>query len=60
MIEHSMPVKHEQFCSVCNTAMVSDLVPATLRCPDCGFLASKLQVRINAVQRIDEDARELR
>jgi SAM-dependent methyltransferase len=53
-----MPVKHEQLCSVCNTAMVSDLVPATFRCPACGFLASKLPVRINAVQRIDEDARE--
>jgi hypothetical protein len=24
-----MPVKHEQLCSMCNTAMVSDLVPAT-------------------------------
>jgi len=53
-----MPVKHEQLCSVCNTAMVSDLVLATFRCPACGFLASKLPVRINAVQRIDEDARE--
>jgi SAM-dependent methyltransferase len=38
--------------------MVSDLVPATFRCPDCGFLASKLSVRINAVQRIDEEKRE--
>jgi SAM-dependent methyltransferase len=38
--------------------MVSDLVPATFRCPACGFLASKLPMRINAVQRIDEDARE--
>ena len=54
----SMPVKPEQLCSVCNTAMASDLAPATFRCPACGFLASKLPVRINAVQRIDEDARE--
>jgi len=38
--------------------MVSDLVPATFRCPACGFFASKLPVRINAVQRVDEDARE--
>ena len=38
--------------------MVSDLVPATFRCPACGFFASKLPVRINTVQRIDEDARE--
>jgi len=53
-----MPVKPEQLCSACNTAMVSDLVPATFRCPACGFLASELPVRINAVQRIDEDRRE--
>jgi SAM-dependent methyltransferase len=38
--------------------MVSDLVPATFRCPACGFFASNLPVRINAVQRIDEDARD--
>jgi SAM-dependent methyltransferase len=38
--------------------MVSDLVPATFRCPACGFFASKLPVRINAVRQIDEDARE--
>jgi len=38
--------------------MVSDLVPATFRCPACGFLASNLPVRINSVQRIDEDARD--
>jgi 2-polyprenyl-3-methyl-5-hydroxy-6-metoxy-1,4-benzoquinol methylase len=38
--------------------MASDLMPATFRCPACGFLASTLPVRINAVHRIDEDARE--
>jgi SAM-dependent methyltransferase len=38
--------------------MVADLAPATFRCPTCGFFASKLPVRINSVQRIDEDARE--
>jgi len=53
-----MLVRHEQLCAVCNNAMVSDLVPATFRCPACGFFASKLPVRINSVQRIDEDARE--
>ena len=53
-----MLARHEQLCSVCNNAMVSDLVPATFRCPACGFFASKLPVRINSVQRIDEDARE--
>lgn len=53
-----MPVRHEPLCSVCNMAMVSDLAPATFRCTACGFFASKLPVRINAVQRIDEGARE--
>jgi SAM-dependent methyltransferase len=53
-----MLVGHKQLCSVCDNAMVSDLVPATFRCPACGFFASKLPVRINSVQRIDEDARE--
>jgi SAM-dependent methyltransferase len=38
--------------------MIADLVPVTFRCPACGFFASKLPVRINSVQRIDEDARE--
>jgi SAM-dependent methyltransferase len=38
--------------------MVADLVPSTFRCPACSFLASNLPVRINAVQQIDEDARE--
>ena len=49
---------HQQLCPVCNNAMVADLVPATFRCPACGFFASNLPVRINSVQRIDEDARE--
>ena len=40
--------RHDQLCSVCNNAMVSDLAPATFRCPACGFFASKLPVRINA------------
>jgi SAM-dependent methyltransferase len=53
-----MALKQEQLCSVCNTAMVSDLVPATFHCPACGFFGSQLPVRINAVQRIDEDTRE--
>jgi SAM-dependent methyltransferase len=45
-------------CAICGAAMVPDRTPETFHCPGCGFFASKLPVRINAVALIDEDARE--
>lgn len=45
-------------CAVCGASMVPDLTSDTFRCRACGFFASVLPVRINAAERIDEDARE--
>jgi len=45
-------------CAVCGAPMRPDRLDATWRCPACGFFSSSLPVRINEIERIDEDARE--
>lgn len=44
-------------CAICGTAMLDDALAQTFRCPACGFLASRLAVRIGTAGAIDEATR---
>jgi hypothetical protein len=48
-----------QACDVCGGSVREDAIPNTCRCISCGFMRSAFPVRINEIERIDEDARAL-
>jgi SAM-dependent methyltransferase len=44
-------------CEICSSALKSDVLPQTFRCPSCELYKSTFPILINEVQRIDEAAR---
>lgn len=45
-------------CDVCDSLMEPKSLETVTRCPSCGFYRSRLPLRINSIERIDEVARE--